>query len=61
MKELRACRKCGRITTELKCPDCGAETTKDWDGYIYIIYPEKSELAKKIGKTKEGEYAIKTR
>ncbi|HEU13079.1 MAG: transcription elongation factor subunit Spt4 [Thermoplasmata archaeon] len=63
MKELRACRKCGRVTTELKCPDpqCGGETTLEWDGYIYIIRPELSSLAKKIGKTTEGEYAIKTR
>ncbi len=61
MKELRACRKCGKITKELKCPECGGETTLEWDGYIYIIKPELSLLAKKIGKEKEGEYAIKTR
>lgn len=63
MKDLRACRKCGRITTNLKCPDpeCGGETTLEWDGYIFIINPSSSTLAKNLGKSKDGEYAIKTR
>ncbi|MGC8662810.1 MAG: transcription elongation factor subunit Spt4 [Thermoplasmata archaeon] len=63
MKDLRACRKCGRITKDLRCPDpeCGGETTLEWDGFIYIINPQSSVLARNIGKNKEGEYAIKTR
>ncbi|MGC8647131.1 MAG: transcription elongation factor subunit Spt4 [Thermoplasmata archaeon] len=63
MKNLRACRKCGRITTELKCPDptCNGDTVEEWDGYVYILNPQLSTIAKIFNKNKEGEYAIKTR
>lgn len=35
--------------------------TPSWNGRLFIIDPAKSEIAKKIGINKKGEYAIKSR
>jgi len=35
--------------------------TTDWMGYVIIIDPEKSEIAKKMNITKEGKYALRVR
>ncbi len=35
--------------------------TSSWNGRLFIIDPAKSEIAKKIGINKKGEYAIKAR
>jgi len=56
----KACKKCKRLLTGDKCPVCNtSKTTKDWKGRIFIMNPEKSELAKKIGIKEAGEYAIR--
>ena len=34
-------------------------TTTNWKGRMFILNAEKSMIAKKTGKTEEGEYAIK--
>jgi RNA polymerase subunit RPABC4/transcription elongation factor Spt4 len=33
----------------------------NWQGRLFIVDSEKSEIAKKIGLTHKGEYAIKAR
>ena len=38
-----------------------ADFTPNWQGRISVINAEKSEIAKKIGITQKGEYAIKVR
>ncbi len=44
------------------CPNCNSnQFTDNWKGRIAIIDVNKSEIAKKIGITLKGEYAIKTR
>ena len=56
----QACKKCRRILAGNECPVCGkGKLTKDWKGRIYIIDPEKSELAKKVGLKEAGEYAVR--
>ena len=35
--------------------------TSSWNGRLFIIDSAKSEIAKKIGINKKGEYAIKAR
>jgi len=37
------------------------EFTPSWKGRVYILDPEKAQIAKKMGITKAGEYAIKVR
>ena len=45
-----------------ECPGCkGNQFSNNWQGRISILDPEKSEIAKKIGITVKGEYAIKVR
>jgi RNA polymerase subunit RPABC4/transcription elongation factor Spt4 len=33
----------------------------DWSGYVVIIDPEKSQIAKRLGVKLPGEYALKVR
>ena len=56
----KACKKCRRLLDGDKCPICKtSKLTKDWKGRVYIADPEKSELAKKLGITEAGEFAIR--
>jgi DNA-directed RNA polymerase subunit E" len=59
VKEL-ACRKCRTLTTEKACPNDGStELSNEWSGLIIIINPEQSLVAKTLGITKAGRYALK--
>jgi DNA-directed RNA polymerase subunit E" len=59
MKEL-ACRKCKTLTSDKTCPNDGStELSKEWSGLIIIINPERSQVAKTLGITKPGRYALK--
>jgi len=59
MKEL-ACRKCKMLTTEKTCPNDGStELSNEWSGLVIIINPDKSQVAKTLGITKAGRYALK--
>ncbi|MEM3399935.1 MAG: transcription elongation factor subunit Spt4 [Candidatus Micrarchaeia archaeon] len=59
----KACKKCHLIVMGNECPACGSgsKLSEKWSGYVFIIDPEKSELAKKIGATAPGKYAIKVK
>ena len=58
----RACRECKMITTRSKCPNCGSDRlSKDFTGIIIILDPEGSQLAKLMGITKPGTYALRVR
>lgn len=57
-----ACRECHRIVEGQVCPVCGNNTlTEDWTGYVVIIDPENSEIAKKMKVETPGKYALKVR
>ncbi len=57
----KACKECHRIVKGATC-ECGPNTlTTDWMGYVIIIDPEKSEIAKKMDITKKGKYALRVR
>lgn len=56
---LKACRVCKHLTEGKKCEICGSEDlTLKWKGEINIVDPEKSIIAKELGITKPGRYAI---
>jgi len=58
----RACKNCRYITNEQKCPNCGSDSlSKDWSGYIIIVDPKNSEIAKALKIEKEGKYAVKVK
>ncbi len=63
-KPYKACRRCHAIVERDadKCPYCGSrDLTEDWEGMVIVIDPEKSEVAKLLGITRPGRYAIKVR
>ncbi len=60
-KNPKACSHCSFITDEDKCPRCGNETSKDWQGYVVVIDARKSEIAKRMGVDKNGKYALRVR
>ncbi|MCK9322689.1 MAG: transcription elongation factor subunit Spt4 [Candidatus Methanomethylophilaceae archaeon] len=57
----RACKGCNFITEDDTCPRCGAQTSKEWQGFIAVIDFEKSEIAQRMGITANGRYALKVR
>jgi len=60
MKE-RACKECRRITNLNVCVVCKSPTSSDWLGYVSIIDPENSEVAKKLNITANGKFALRVR
>ncbi len=56
------CKECHRIVTGQVCQACNSTAlTSDWSGYVVIIDPQKSEIAKKLGVSLPGKYALKVR
>jgi DNA-directed RNA polymerase subunit E" len=56
----KACKKCRLIVVGEICPVCKeANLTKEWEGYIMVINPDSSEIAKAIKATVPGKYALK--
>ncbi|MFH1721892.1 MAG: transcription elongation factor subunit Spt4 [Candidatus Altiarchaeota archaeon] len=58
---MRACKVCHRIIEEELCPECNAPTSQYWSGFLGIINPTKSEIAKRLGIKVPGQYALKVR
>ncbi|HQD25736.1 MULTISPECIES: transcription elongation factor subunit Spt4 [Methanoculleus] len=61
-KVIKVCRECHRVVEGESCVICGtANLSEDWAGYVVIIDPEHSEIAKKMNITMPGRYALKVR
>ncbi|MCX8186861.1 MAG: transcription elongation factor subunit Spt4 [Sulfolobales archaeon] len=63
-KPFKACTKCRFLASqeEQKCPICGSDTfTDEWSGVAIVLDPEKSEIARLLGISKPGKYALKIR
>ena len=59
VKEM-ACRKCKCVTIWKVCSACkSSDLTPDWQGVILVVNPEESKIAKTLGITAKGKYAIK--
>ncbi len=55
-----ACRKCKFITTGKVCPACkSSDLTRDWNGIVLVVDPANSQIAKTLGITEKGKYALK--
>ncbi len=69
VKNLVACKECKMLfdnealkqSGQSSCPQCGGQLTKDWQGYLAVVDFEKSEIAKTMGISKNGKYALKVR
>ncbi len=61
-KQLMVCRDCHRVVEGTACSICGTmNLTQDWTGYLIIIDPEQSAVAKRMNITLPGRYALKVR
>ena len=59
VKEL-ACRKCRCITIGKVCSVCkSSDLTPYWEGQVVVANPEESRIAKTLGITVKGKYALK--
>jgi|TARA_Y100000294_G_scaffold140424_1_gene134168 DNA-directed RNA polymerase subunit E" len=55
-----ACRKCKYVTVGKVCPACkSSDLTPDWQGVVLIVNPEGSRIAKTLGISVKGKYALK--
>ena len=62
MTEEKACTRCKRIVEGNVCIACrGREFTTDFQGYLLVVEPEKSEVAKRLGITMPGRYCLSLR
>ena len=61
-KVVKVCRECHRVVEGESCVICGTSNlSEDWAGYLVIIDPEHSDIAKKMHITLPGRYALKVR
>ena len=57
-----ACGDCGLILQDDvdQCPrHPSAQTTTDWQGYVIIIHPSRSEIAERLNIDQHGRNALK--
>jgi len=60
MSKKKACKQCKYFFEGAECPLCKtSQSVTNWKGRIYIIDTNGSDIAKKIGVSADGEYAIK--
>jgi len=60
MKKLKSCKKCKTLFEGNICPNCqSSQFSENWKGRAIILNSEKSEIGKKLGVLKKGEYSLK--
>lgn len=57
----KACKECRALFEGSKCSQCGGEGVDSFKGRIEILHPEQSEIAKNLGLTKKGTFAVRLR
>ena len=58
----KVCRECHRVVEGESCSMCGlSNLTADWAGYLIVIDPAQSDVAKRMNITVPGRYALKVR
>ena len=58
----KACRECRLISEGSTCPSCkSTNVSDDFSGLVIVFDPEGSSIAKAMGITKKGKYAIRVR
>lgn len=62
MAKKKACKTCKIFVDGGECPICkGTNLSPSWQGRVFVVDAEKSEIAKRMGLPQNGEYAIKVR
>lgn len=61
-KQVQVCRECHRVVEGSACVVCGSTNlSDDWAGYLVILDPDRSEIARKMNITMAGRFALKVR
>jgi DNA-directed RNA polymerase subunit E" len=56
----KVCKNCRRIVSGDSCAACGGtQLSKTYEGYILLLNVEGSEIAKEIGASSPGKFALK--
>lgn len=65
IRNAKACRTCYTIVLakDEPCPVCkkNDDFSPNWGGFIIVLEPERSTIAKKVNHTSKGMYAIRVR
>ena len=62
MAKKKVCKSCKIFVDGEECPVCkSTNLSLNWQGRLYIVDPDKSIVAQKVGLKKKGEYAIKVK
>ena len=57
-----ACKECHLLLDDKNCPRCvDSEISREWQGFVEVLNPEKSEIAKEMGIRPPGRYALRVR
>ncbi len=60
MAKEMAWRKCKFVTTGKVCPVCkSSDLTPDWTGIALVVDPSHSQIARTLGITEKGKYALR--
>ncbi len=57
----KACTKCHRLMEAERCAICNIPSSKNWSGFLIIVDPENSNIAKELNISLPGEYALRVR
>jgi len=58
----KVCKSCKLFVDGNQCPNCKSSSfSTNWNGRLYVLDVNKSDIAKKIKAPIKGEYAIKVR
>lgn len=58
----KACKNCRFISNGPVCPNCkSSNLSDDWSGLVIITDPSTSQVAKRMGITAAGRYALRVR
>jgi len=62
MAKKKVCKRCKMFIEGSECPVCkDNKFSTNWQGRIYVLDANKSAIAKKIGISMKGEFALKCR
>lgn len=57
----KGCKECQFLTELNKCPQCGGKVSSEWRGFLVILDYSRSKIAKNMGLTMNGSFALKVR
>lgn len=57
----KACTRCHRLMEAERCAVCDLPSSRNWSGFLIVVDPEHSQIAKELKIKLPGEYALRVR